>query len=67
MIRLFFIIYSGTGLIGGVIGPLPYDLEECHRRVAEYQTKADAKPEISKGMRFACEYHAERPQMSERD
>lgn len=63
--KLFFILYTGAGLIGGVAGPLPYGIEECETRRAEYQAKADAKPEISKGMRFACEWRSLRPQMTE--
>lgn len=34
--KLFMIILL-HGKIGGVVGPLPYDLEECERRAAEFQ------------------------------
>lgn len=63
--KLFFVLYSGTGLIGGVAGPLPYGVDECESRRSEYQAKADAAPEISKGMRFTCEWHNNRPKITE--
>lgn len=65
MLKLFFILYTGSGLIGGVAGPLPYGIEECEARRSGYQAKADAKPEISRGMRFACEWRSQRPEITE--
>ncbi|MEH2700555.1 hypothetical protein GFL93_12745 [Rhizobium leguminosarum bv. viciae] len=35
--KLFLIIYAGNA-IGGVAGPLPYDMAECERRRDEFRT-----------------------------
>lgn len=34
--KLFLIIYAGAN-IGGVAGPLPYDMNECERRRDEFR------------------------------
>lgn len=36
--KLFLIIYS-AGQIGGVAGPLPYDMKECEYRRDEFRSK----------------------------
>lgn len=64
--NLFIIIYSGVGLVVGTAGPLPYDMTECKSRIAPMQAKVDARPEIAKGMRFACEFAERRPQLQEK-
>lgn len=57
--KLFMVIYVG-GLVGGTIGPLPYDMDECERRMAEIsEGKDDALRKYS--VTFACEFHNERP------
>jgi hypothetical protein len=57
---LWLVIYQ-TGLIGGTVGPLPYEIEQCKERAAEMQAKADFK---SIPLRFSCEFHFERPKIS---
>ncbi len=64
--NLFIIIYSGANLIIGTVGPLPYGINECTRRVTSMQEQADAKPDIAQGMRFKCEWTETRPQLQER-
>jgi hypothetical protein len=63
--KLYIVIYL-AGLIGGTIGPLPYDMEECQRRVAAEMAQVD--PTITtpngfsaKDVRLACEWHEVRP------
>jgi hypothetical protein len=47
--KLWFILFH-LGKIGGVWGPLPYDMAECQQRaadtIAEINERAAAKPEI---------------------
>lgn len=38
--KLFLVLYVGTH-IGGYWGPLPYEMSECHRRMAEFQADID--------------------------
>lgn len=64
---LWFILYTGAGLIGGVWGPLPYDMTECMDRRDKWQMQADAKPDISQGMRFACEFRDKRPELTAKE
>lgn len=56
---LYIVIYAGL-LIGGTVGPLPYDMAECQRRIAEFNVKTAGSE-----MRFTCEWHAKRPQIAE--
>lgn len=63
--KLYIVIYM-AGLIGGTVGPLPYDEAECRRRIDALTAQIDptiTTPEgfSSKNVRFACEWHAVRP------
>jgi len=40
MMKLWFILYSGTHAVG-VWGPLPYDMEECMRRAHDRRVEID--------------------------
>ena len=80
MANLFLIIYT-AGKIGGVAGPLPYDMAECEVRRDELriaQIKAldtkktiEGKPlssadvESIRSIRVECEYRSERPILGE--
>jgi hypothetical protein len=62
--QLYLIIYI-AGLIGGVVGPLPFAMEECERRAA--QARADPSAITPGGfsasdVRLACEWHTTRPE-----
>jgi hypothetical protein len=56
---LWMVIYA-AGKIGGVIGPLPYDMVECRERLAIIGLQA-TKPLSSVGMAIHCEFHDQRP------
>ncbi len=63
--KLFIVIYI-AGLIGGTIGPLPYDFKECKRRAAEKMAEFDQKVITPEGYRASdvkliCEWHVNRP------
>lgn len=78
MLKLFIIIYHTTQ-VGGVIGPLPYDIVECEKRIAPMEASRlkaldtrlshDGKPipaknmAIIENMRFACEYRDKKPEV----
>lgn len=53
------IIYS-AGKIGGVIGPLPYDMVECRERLAIIELQA-TKPLSSIGAEIKCEFRDHKP------
>lgn len=59
--KLWMVIYL-AGKIGGVAGPLPYDLAECQSRIADMQHEA-RQPPASLGLSFKCEFHEARPVM----
>lgn len=77
--KLFLILYA-AGKIGGIAGPLPYDLAECQKRAAALNNdfaQAVARGATDEGvqipekdmkvlrtMRAACEYRATRPTLS---
>lgn len=61
--NLFLVLYTGAGLIVGVAGPLPYRVDECHRRADAINDAATRQPEIAKGLHAECEFHTERPVM----
>jgi hypothetical protein len=52
------IFYLSTGNIGGSIGPLPYDFEECEKRIEVFN---EGFTKENKPIRFVCEYHEDRP------
>jgi hypothetical protein len=52
-----YIVIRVAGLIGGTVGPLPYDQAECERRIAEFNAKAEGHAA------FTCEFHTERPKL----
>jgi len=71
-----FLIIVAAGKIGGVAGPLPYDMDECQRRRAEMAdavVEAWKKPEVVAKLkaddpaitvdayRFECRHLAEKP------
>lgn len=74
--KLFLILYTAQG-IGGVWGPLPYDMNECEKRAQALQAEVDqvADTGIGKGgvqvpasareafgqWTVACEYRASMP------
>ncbi|MGJ0393041.1 MAG: hypothetical protein ACR650_09825 [Methylocystis sp.] len=62
-----------AGRIGGVVGPLPYDMEECMRRRQECEEEVykkfatpqrliDGKVWSARDIQFRCVEAAERPQ-----
>lgn len=57
--KLWFVIYN-MGLIGGTVGPLPYDMKECIERAIPYQ---QAAKENGISLTFKCEYHEKRPEL----
>lgn len=61
MLKLYLIIYSASGAIGGVVGPLP-GLADCEAYVANAASKMAARPDLPQ-LRFACEYHEARPKL----
>lgn len=58
--KLWLLIYTASGLLGGVAGPLPYDLDECDRRRAALQEAADEKRLT---LRFECVLLYGRPEI----
>jgi hypothetical protein len=62
--KLYIVIYI-AGLIGGVVGPLPYDEDECKTRIKAEWTKLNdvMTPQgFSKhDIRYACEWAENRP------
>ena len=62
--KLFMVIYV-SGLIGGTIGPLPYDETECERRAVRLMNLCDptktAHGRTCADIRFKCERHNSRP------
>lgn len=60
---LFIVIYIGS-LIGGTVGPLPYGKRECARRVVELTRDSDPAELASKNIKFVCERHDVRPEIS---
>jgi hypothetical protein len=66
--KLFLIIYI-AGKIGGVAGPLPYDMAECQRRAASMWS--ELRPGVRTPMgytrddvKFSCEMHDTRPKIN---
>lgn len=59
---LYVVIYV-YGLIGGTIGPLPYDEQECFKRVAKLEQTAIEKSQdrTIDHIKFRCEFHTSRP------
>lgn len=64
MIKLYLIIYMG-GLIGGTVGPLPYDEAECKHRAADlakaYNVARGLEGVSGDQFAFKCEWHEQRP------
>jgi hypothetical protein len=63
--KLFVVIYI-AGQIGGTVGPVPYDMDECRVRAAEMYGTIDPATRTPQGItkqdvRFECELHAQRP------
>lgn len=63
--KLYMIIYV-AGLIGGTVGPLPYGMDECERRVGGMKDGADRSVISPEGytaddIHFVCEWHTVRP------
>lgn len=78
MIKLWMIVLMGTH-IGGVAGPLPYDMNECQRRAGELENARveamrsgiaddgskipEKNMKVFETMRFKCVEAQERPMM----
>lgn len=65
--KLYILIYI-AGHVGATVGPLPYGEEECSRRIAEEYAQIDSTIVTADGfskkdIRYACEWHAERPKI----
>ena len=63
--RLYIVIYL-AGLVGGTVGPLPYDEAECERRVSAQMASLDRGVTTPSGytaddVDLRCEWHTERP------
>jgi hypothetical protein len=60
------IIFYLASHISMVIGPVPYDMEECKLAVAEQMMRLNYDVTTDEGytakdVKILCEYHAERP------
>lgn len=57
-----FMVLVVAGKIAGTWGPLPYDIAECQRRQADFQS-ALLEHEKTQSWRVSCEQHEERPRL----
>jgi hypothetical protein len=60
------IVIRLKGDIGGTVGPLPYDIDECQRRASELTENADQHVVTPQGysvkdVSITCEFHEQRP------
>jgi hypothetical protein len=65
-VSLYVVIYS-LNQVGGSIGPLPYDMNECQERAAAIYESLDANKAAEDGItrkdvRLACEFREVRPE-----
>lgn len=61
MMKLFMVLVA-TGHIGGTWGPLPYGIDECQQRQAEFQAALNAEAATME-WRVSCEWHTTRPEL----
>ena len=76
--KLWFVVYIGSQ-IGGSVGPLPYDMDECLRRAAEKNAEWQAKlatgkdlygspvSDMAKAVHFGCVEADGRPTINYRE
>lgn len=66
MYKLFLIIYSASGAIGGTVGPLdgPEAAATCEAYLVDARQKMAARPDLPQ-LRFECEWWVERPKVTE--
>lgn len=59
--KLWAVILYFSGEVGGSIGPLPYEMNECEERIISMNETLirDNKP-----IRFVCQFHSERPKIT---
>jgi len=57
-----YLVLVAEGVIGGTWGPLPYGVEECETRRAEFQAQLSAHPETA-GYVLSCEFWDVRPEL----
>lgn len=57
--KLWFVILTLAGEVGGTVGPVPYDIDECQHRVAEWTADA-AEHHVE--LKFECRFATVRPE-----
>lgn len=62
MMKLFLVIYSASGSIGGVVGPIPR-WDNCAIYAREASEKMHTHPELEQ-LTFKCEWHDSRPRLA---
>jgi hypothetical protein len=65
---IYLVVYI-AGLVGGSIGPLPYDMAECQRRAETYNAEQGTDHVSPQGwsrddVLFVCERHSKRPEIT---
>lgn len=72
---LYLLVLLSTGQIGGVSGPLPYDMTECRKRAeaAQHELRVEGPAAVAAGRlvvvpdwRFVCVERSNRPQLGDR-